>query len=83
MFKMVMTALVKFYLFVSGKKQEDTMFKGWFKEMYFRELHTIFTEAFVEILIATFFTLQQNTRSPFGESVSYILAVFSALVIGV
>ena len=57
------------------------MFKGWFKEMYFRELHTIFTEAFVEILIATFFTLQQNTRSPFGESVSYILAVFSALVI--
>ena len=51
--------------------------------MYFRELHTIFTEGFIEILIATFLTLRQNTISPLGETVSCTLAAFSALVISV
>ena len=48
--------------------------------MFFSELHAIYIEASLEIMIASYFTIVVGETSPLGEGLSFILAAFSAFV---
>ena len=50
------------------------------KSLFFTELHVIFTEGFLELLISTILTLKQRQMYPFGETLSIFIAIFSLLV---
>ena len=49
--------------------------------MYFSELHALYIDGFMEIAYATLLTMQEGQKSPFGETISYIIAIFSIIVI--
>ena len=48
--------------------------------MFFSELHAIYIEASLEIMIASYFTIVVGETSPLGDTLSFVLAVFSAFV---
>ena len=54
---------------------------SWFDSMFFNELHAVYKDGFMEIIIATFLTLKDGFKSQPGEIVSSSLAIFSLLVI--
>lgn len=55
--------------------------KDYRKQLFFKELHVIYTEGFVELLISTILTVNARQVHPLGETLSSLTAFFSLTVL--
>lgn len=51
------------------------------KRLFFSEVYTIYIDGFLVIAISTYLTITNWNFTPFGETISFTLAIFSLTVI--